>query len=114
MMKTADSSQGQRLARFDRAWLNRSAGRRRLLQAEVRSVFVVVGDVFTPKSPEVLIVQRDYVIEHFAASTADPGSAPPFCQGLRTLVRVGFMAVARRNSKTSPPNLASRSNRTYR
>src|SRR5262249_1864269 len=28
--------------------------------------------VFTPKSPEMLIVQRDYVIEHFAANTADP------------------------------------------
>ena len=36
------------------------------------SVFVVVGDVFTPQSPEVSLVQRDYVIEHFAANTSDP------------------------------------------
>ena len=53
-------------------WLNGPACRRRLLQADVRSVFVVVGDVFTPKSPEMLIVQRDYVIEYFAANTAYP------------------------------------------
>ena len=72
MMKTADASQGQRSARFGRAWLNRPARRCRLFQAEVRSVCVVVGDVFTPESPEVLIVQRDYVIEYFAANTADP------------------------------------------
>lgn len=38
----------------------------------MRSVFVVVGDVFTPQSPEMLIVQRDDVIEYFAANTADP------------------------------------------
>src|SRR5215469_16376997 len=72
MMKTADATQGQRSGRFGRAWLNRPARRCRLLQAEVGSVCVVVGDVFTPKSPKVLIVQRDDVIEHFAANTTDP------------------------------------------
>jgi len=36
----------------------------------------------------------------------------PFCHGLRTLVRMGFMELAWRNSTTSPPNLVSRSNRT--
>ena len=72
MMKTADATQGQRSGRFGRAWLNRPARRCRLPQAEVGSVCVVVGDVFTPKSPEMLIVQRDDVIEHFAANTAHP------------------------------------------
>ena len=38
----------------------------------MRSVFVVIGDIFTPQSPEVLIVQWDYVIELFAGNTADP------------------------------------------
>jgi hypothetical protein len=38
----------------------------------VLAVFVVVGDVFTPQSAEMLIVQRDDVIEYFAANTADP------------------------------------------
>lgn len=32
----------------------------------------VLGDIFTPQSPEVLIVHRDYVIKQFAASSADP------------------------------------------
>jgi len=72
MMKTADAREGPRLAWFGRAWLNRPARWRRLLQAEVRAVFLVIGDIFTPQSPEVLIVQRDYVIKHFAAITADP------------------------------------------
>lgn len=72
MMKTADARQGPRLAWFGRAWLNRPARRRCLLQPDVRSVFVVIGDIFTPQSPEVLIVQRDHVIKHFAANTADP------------------------------------------
>ena len=36
------------------------------------SVLVLIGDIFTPQSPEVLIVQRDYVIKHFAANTAHP------------------------------------------
>jgi len=72
MMKTADARQGPRLAWFGRAWLNRPARRRCLLQADVRAVFLVIGDIFAPQSPEVLIVQRDYVIKHFTANTADP------------------------------------------
>ena len=56
MMKTADARQGPRLAWFGRAWLNRPARRRRLLQADVRAVFLVIGDIFAPQSPEVLIV----------------------------------------------------------
>jgi hypothetical protein len=39
---------------------------------DVRAVFLVIGDIFAPQSPEVLIVQRDYVIKHFTANTADP------------------------------------------
>jgi len=60
------------LAWFGRAWLNRSGRRRPLLQADVRAVFLVIGDIFAPQSPEVLIVQRYYVIKHFTANTADP------------------------------------------
>lgn len=40
--------QGPRLAWFARAWLKRPSRRRGLLQADVRSVFVVIGDIFTP------------------------------------------------------------------
>ena len=57
MMKTADARQGPRLAWFGRAWLNRPTRRRRLLQADVRAVFLVIGDIFAPQSSEVLIVE---------------------------------------------------------
>ncbi len=70
MIETADTRQGPRWAWFGRAWLNWLGCRRRLLQADVRSVIVVMGDIFTSQAPEVLIVQRDYVIEHFATNTA--------------------------------------------
>jgi hypothetical protein len=43
-----------------------AARRRRLLQANVRAVFLVIGHIFAPQSPKVLNVQRDYVIKHFA------------------------------------------------
>ena len=71
-MKTADSRQGQSVARVVRACFNGPSCRRCLLQGDVRAVFVIVGQIFTPKPPEMLVVQWDDVIEHFAASTADP------------------------------------------
>jgi len=52
-MKTADARQGPKLAWFGRAWLNRPARRRRLPQADVRAVFLVIGDIFAPQPPEV-------------------------------------------------------------
>jgi hypothetical protein len=39
---------------------------------------------------ETLFVQRDDMIEDLAAATA----RTPFCQGARTLVRLGFRSVA--------------------
>lgn len=57
MMKTADARQGSRLARFGRAWLNRSARRRRLLQPGVRSVFLVIGDMFTTVA--IVVIRRN-------------------------------------------------------
>jgi len=72
MMKAADARQGPRLAWFGRPRPNLPARRRRLLQADVRTVFLVIGDIFAPQSPPVLMVQRDYVIKHFTANTADP------------------------------------------
>lgn len=72
MMKTADSRQSQNVARLVRACFNRPPCRCRLLHSDVRVVFVIVGQIVTPKPPEMLLVQRDDVIEYFAACTADP------------------------------------------
>jgi len=86
MMKTADARQGPRLAWFGRAWLNRPARRRRLLQADVRAVFLVIGDIFAPQSPEVLIVEWDYVIKHFTAKPADA----PAVKNLKRIEKAWF------------------------
>ena len=48
MMKAADARQGPRLAWFGRPRLNLPARRRRLLQADVRTVFLVQVDNATP------------------------------------------------------------------
>jgi hypothetical protein len=41
-------------------------------QPEMRSVVVIVGNVLGEESPQVLLVQRDYVVEQLAAAAADP------------------------------------------
>ena len=41
------------------------------VQPDVRAVFVIVGQIITPKPPEMLLVQWDDVIEYFAARTSD-------------------------------------------
>lgn len=72
MMKTAVSRQGQNVARPVRACFNRPFCRCRLLQSDVRAVFVIVGQIITPKPPEMPLVQWDDVIEYFAARAPDP------------------------------------------
>src|SRR6516162_3959126 len=54
MVKTADSRQGQNVARLVRACFNGPSCRRRLLQSEVRTIFVIVAQIFKPKPPEML------------------------------------------------------------
>lgn len=61
----------------------------------------------------MLFVQRNDMIQHFAAATADPALTTPFCHGLRMLVRTALRPLALRNPNTSLPNFASRSNPTY-
>ena len=56
MVKTADSRQGQNVARLVRACFNGPSCHRRLLQSDVRAIFVIVGQIFKPKPPEMLLV----------------------------------------------------------
>ena len=72
MMKTADSRQGQNVACLVRECFNRPSCRCRLLQSDVRAVFVIIGQIIMPKPPKMLLVEGDDVIEHFAARTSDP------------------------------------------
>ena len=86
MMKTAHSRQGQNVARLVRACFNRPSRRCRLLQSDVRAVFVIVGQIITPKPPEMLLVQWDDVIEYFAARTSDPALGDSVLRLLSSLV----------------------------
>jgi hypothetical protein len=72
MVKTTDSRIRLDLARFGRTSLDDPTGRCALIQRDVRSVFVVVRQILTPKPSKVLFVQWDNVIHQLAASTADP------------------------------------------
>jgi hypothetical protein len=72
MLKTAHSRHGQNVARLVRVCFNRPSRRCRLLQSDGRAVFVIVGQIITPKPPEMLLVQWDDGMEYFAARTPDP------------------------------------------
>src|SRR5712692_2706182 len=52
------------------------ASRGLLFQSEVRSVFVIVGDVIREKSLQMSLVQRDCVVEQLTATTAYPALSP--------------------------------------
>ena len=113
MMKTADSRQGQNVACLVRECFNRPSCRCRLLQSDVRAVFVIIGQIIMPKPPEMLLVEGDDVIEHFAARTSDPALSDSVLPGASSSGAMGRMPLAFRNSKTSLPNLPSRSSRMY-
>ncbi len=55
---------------------------RRIPQLSVDSVGIVVIDVFSKKTPQVLFIEYDYVIEQFSADAADPSFCDPiFAKG---------------------------------
>ena len=72
MMETAHPRLRLNSAHSGLAWLDGPIARRLLLQSNVRAVFVIIRQILTPKPPEMAFVDRDDVIHHLAASTADP------------------------------------------
>src|SRR5664280_3120485 len=48
------------------------ASRRLLIQPEVGSVVVIIGNVLRQKSLQMALIQRDYVVEQVAAAASDP------------------------------------------
>src|ERR1035441_10056002 len=54
---------------FQRAY---PASRRLLVQPEVCSVVVIVGNVLREESLQMSLIQRDYVVEQVAAAASDP------------------------------------------
>ena len=71
-MKTADSRSRLDAARFGRTSFDGSLGRRGLVQADVCAVFVIIGQILMTKPAEMALVERDDVIDHLTANTADP------------------------------------------
>src|ERR1019366_5313539 len=71
------------------------ASRSLLVQPQVRSVVVIIGNVLGEESLQMTLIQRDYVVEQVAAAASDPTLAIPFCQGLRIEVRTGVMVSER-------------------
>jgi len=69
MMKTADARQGPRLAWFGRAWLNRPARRRRLLQAEdLRGDGRTTWGTFTSERTVPMTITRMTVLTNISMS----------------------------------------------
>jgi len=94
----------------------------------VNTVFLVVADVISHQSPEVLFVQRDHVIQQLAPATPNPplcGAILPGCLDAREsfcpLVHksasdcriCGRVPPGRRHSKLSPTTTSGRSRESF-
>ena len=72
MMESAETRAAHHRRPRRRPVLDRSPIRRIHFQRVVNAVIVMVVDVIADRSPEMLLVQRDDVVEDFAATTANP------------------------------------------
>src|SRR5664279_6168084 len=57
------------------------ASRRLLVQPEVRSVVVIIGNVLGEESLQMALIQRDHVVEQVAAAASDPTLGDPILPG---------------------------------
>src|SRR5665811_1271084 len=57
------------------------ASRRLLVQPQVRSVVVIIGNVLGEESLQMALIQRDYVVEQVAAAASDPTLDDPILPG---------------------------------
>src|ERR1017187_4623012 len=55
--------------------------RRLLIQPEVGSVVVIIGNVLRQKSLQMALIQRDHVVEQVAAAASDPTLGDPILPG---------------------------------
>jgi len=76
MMKATDAGQSNNLGLRRRSVLGGPPDRR-ISQASVDSVFVVVIDVFAQQAMQVPLIQDDHVIQHLSTSAADPSLGDP-------------------------------------
>ena len=72
MVESAEARQSHNLCSSVSVLRHRPPRRCRLAEAQVRTVVVVVGDVFAQEPTEMSFVEDDDVVEQFAAHAADP------------------------------------------
>lgn len=102
--RTADHCSLRRGPGFDRPLI-----RCVLAEAAVDTILVKVRDVNAEKAPQMLVAQRDHVIEKLPAHGAHPPFGDSVLPRARTPVRLGLRPVAFKNATTSPSNFESRS-----
>src|SRR5664279_138880 len=78
VMQPAHALLANHCALFPRAC---PASRRLLVQPEVCSVVVIVGNVLGEESLQMSLIQRDYVVEQVAAAASDPTLGDPILPG---------------------------------
>src|ERR1019366_5007849 len=69
VMQPAHALLADHCALFQRAC---PTSRRLLVQPQVRSVVVIIGNVLGEESLQMTLIQRDYVVEQVAAAASDP------------------------------------------
>ena len=89
MMQPAHALLADHCTVFQRAC---PASRRLLVQPEVRSVVVIVGNVLGDEALQMSLIQRDYVVEQVAAAASDPTLGDPIGEG-RQLQRMATLPI---------------------
>jgi hypothetical protein len=72
MVQTADSGHRQDFTPMIQARLHRAACWRLLPQTLMRTVAVIVRQIFTAQSSQMLLIQRNDVIHHLSPATVSP------------------------------------------
>src|ERR1700730_5574171 len=78
-----------------------------LLKPEVRSVVIIIGDVFKEELLQMVLVQSNDVVEHIPSAAADPALSNTVCHGHRMAVCAATIFMDRIEAGTSNPYFAS-------
>ena len=112
MVNTTDSRLRLDSACFGQTCLDHPTARCALIERDVRSVFVIIRQILTTKPSEMVFVQRNDVIQQFAASTADPSFSNSVLPRAPPTRSHRFNAARLQEGENLGTELASRSNKT--
>ena len=112
MMKTAQSPRRNDVGSICRAAFDCSFVGSALVQANVSPVLMMVANVAPPKSPKMMFIERNDMVEQFATRAAHPSFRRSVLPGAPNARAQGWRSLDLKKSRTSFPNLASWSNTT--